>query len=179
MTERNAEICILAGGMSRRMGRDKARLRLGRKTLLGSVLFEARKTGLPVRVIRRDSVPRCGPLGGVYTALKTTKSEAVVFLACDMPFISRELITTVLEKLAPGSSGIFVRLKTVVGFPFALRCAALSVVESQIERHQFSLQHLAKTLKAKVLTMPRRLAPQLLNINTKQDFLIARCRSSC
>src|SRR5262245_26810080 len=82
------EICVLAGGLSSRLGRDKARLRLGPRTVLGHVREQARALGLPVRVIRRDRVPRCGPLGGVYTALVTTRADAVLFLACDMPFLT-------------------------------------------------------------------------------------------
>src|SRR5437867_5654697 len=84
-------ICILAGGLSQRMGRDKSRLRLGSKTLLRLIRIEAGELGLPLRVIRRDLIPRCGPLGGVYTALKTSKAEAELFLACDMPFVSAGL----------------------------------------------------------------------------------------
>src|SRR5262245_53027899 len=61
---------ILAGGRSSRMGRDKSRLRVGRRTMLTHAKQAAQALGLPVRVIRRDIVPRCGPLGGVLTALK-------------------------------------------------------------------------------------------------------------
>ena len=86
------EVCILAGGLSSRMGRDKARLRLNGRTLLAQVRDAAQTLGCPVRVIRRDLVTRCGPLGGVFTALKTSRAEAVLFLACDMPFVSPELL---------------------------------------------------------------------------------------
>ena len=68
---RACEVCILAGGRSRRMGRDKARLRLGGVSLLARLKGLARALRLPARVIRRDAVPRCGPLGGIFTALKT------------------------------------------------------------------------------------------------------------
>src|SRR2546430_17716334 len=88
------EICLLAGGQSRRMGRDKSRLKLGRRTLLGHIRAEAKTLGLPVRVIRRDLVPRCGPLGGIYTALKSTRADGVLFLACDMPFVRAALLKT-------------------------------------------------------------------------------------
>jgi molybdopterin-guanine dinucleotide biosynthesis protein A len=173
------EICILAGGLSHRMGRDKARLRLGRRTLLGWVLAAAKTTSLPARIIRRDSIPRCGPLGGIYTALNTTKADAFVFLACDMPFITPELIRLLIEKLAPDRTGVFVRSKAEVGFPFILRRQTLPTVTGQIERHQFSLQLLARVLKAKTLTLPRAWASQLRNINTKEDFFIARRRGLC
>ena len=79
------------------MGRDKARHRLGSKTLLAIIDLEARRLGLPVRIIRRDLVRRCGPLGGIYTALKTSEAAAELFLACDMPFVSTDLLTSVLE----------------------------------------------------------------------------------
>src|SRR5438034_10314023 len=106
------EICILAGGRSRRMGRDKTRLRLGSKTMLGHVRAAARATGFPVRIIRRDTLPprrgpsalaglRHGPLAGIYTALKTTQGEFVLFLAADMPFISPKLIALLLAQLQP------------------------------------------------------------------------------
>jgi hypothetical protein len=68
------EICILAGGLSSRMGRNKAALRIGRRTLLGVVRDNARRLDLPVRVIRRDLVPRCGPLGGICPAPKTPRA---------------------------------------------------------------------------------------------------------
>ena len=86
------EISILAGGSSSRMGRNKASLRLGRRTLLGHVRACARNSGLPHRVIRRDLLPGCGPLGGVYTALATSRAQIIVFLSCDMPFISADLV---------------------------------------------------------------------------------------
>src|ERR1700691_5640250 len=91
------EICILAGGLSTRMGRDKARLRLGGKTLLRRVRDVAAQTQWPARGIRRDLVARCGPLGGVYTALQTTSADNVLFLACDMPFVTIELVERLIE----------------------------------------------------------------------------------
>src|SRR5215213_7030364 len=100
--ERLLEICILAGGLSSRMGRDKSKLRLGGKTLLSHVRKTAGTLDLPVRVVRRDLVPRCGPMGGIYTALKTTSAEAVLFLACDMPQISSALLKKLLQQSKNG-----------------------------------------------------------------------------
>ena len=41
--------------------------------------------------IVRDSVERCGPLGGLYSALSVGKSHAYAVLAVDMPFMDFNL----------------------------------------------------------------------------------------
>src|SRR5262245_50591350 len=103
----NCGVCILAGGLSSRMGRDKASLRLGRRTLLGHIRAIASGLGLPVRVLRDDAVPRCGPLGGLYTALQSGTHEAELFLACDMPLVSRELLEKLLRISSRTNAALF------------------------------------------------------------------------
>jgi molybdopterin-guanine dinucleotide biosynthesis protein A len=163
------EICILAGGLSSRMGRDKARLRLGGQSLLSRVRSMAAQTPWPVRVIRRDLVPRCGPLGGVYTALKTTRSDAVLFLACDMPFITGELIAKLVRWNRGGRLAIFTVSGSRPGFPFLVRRSSLPQVEEQIAAGQFSLNALAAKCRAKMMRAPGD-ARRLFNVNTPEDF---------
>jgi molybdopterin-guanine dinucleotide biosynthesis protein A len=167
-------ISILAGGLSTRMGRDKARLRFGRRTLLGHVRAVARATGWPVRVIRRDAVPACGPLGGIYTALKTSRAGAEVFLACDMPFITRSLLEDLAGRLGSNHRAVFTTLDGRAGFPLLLRTGVLQVVESQIHAKRFSLQLLASKTRAKLLRLPKARALEVWNINTPQDWKAAR-----
>lgn len=183
----SVEICILAGGLSKRMGRDKSHLRLGSTTMLGHIRKTARATGLPVRLIRRDCVPKCGPLGGIYTALKTTKADAVLFLACDMPFVSAELIEFMLRKwganpVAAPSGGralprtagtlfpLFARSHGLAGFPFILPCEAIETVSRQIQQGDLSLQTLAKELRATILHLKRPWSRQVFNVNTPQEW---------
>ena len=170
------EVCILAGGLSSRMGRDKARLRLGRRTLLGQVRALAGGLGLPVRVIRRDLVPRCGPLGGIHTALKTTRAEAVLFLSCDMPFVSADLIERLLPRRTARPSAIFVEAAGIVGFPFLLPRAALPGVAAQMTAQRFSLQALATALRARRMKLGPVQSAELFNVNTPDDFAEARLR---
>ena len=165
---------ILAGGLSTRMGRDKARLRLGRHSLLGLVRASARKTGWPVRVIRRDLVARCGPLGGVYTALKTSRADAELFLACDMPFVSVGLLARLLSGLGPRRDAVFSAFDGSASFPFLVRVRALPIVEKQIRRKRFSVQSLARALRAKLIRLPRHDQAELVNINTPGDWKSAR-----
>jgi molybdopterin-guanine dinucleotide biosynthesis protein A len=200
------EICILAGGLSQRMGRDKSRLKLGRRTLLGHIRHTAKSLNrrdlvprgarpsgpqrpasgralhnhtlksFPVRIIRRDLIPRCGPLGGIFTALKTTRAAAVMFLACDMPFITAQLLRTLAKKFRPRDQAIFVHSADGAGFPFILHRETLLTVTAQIENKKFAVHALARRLNAKRFIMPLAIRYQLANINTPDDLANAQAR---
>ena len=170
----SCEICILAGGLSTRMGRDKARLKFGKQTVLGNIHKAALATGFPVRIIRRDIVPRCGPLGGVFTALASSKAEFCLFLACDMPFVSPALMLWLLKRVSSSAPAIFVMSKEGPGFPFVLHQSCLAIIKQQIRRGRFSVSALAQALKARMARLPAKFTPELLNINTPRDWEIAR-----
>ena len=97
---------VLAGGRSRRMGRDKALLPFRGRTLiqratgvlreaLGEVFVVAHKTvgyeflGLPEY---NDLWPGRGPLAGVHAALTHASGRPVFVLACDLPFVVPDLV---------------------------------------------------------------------------------------
>lgn len=100
---------ILAGGDSRRMGRDKAMMPFADNTLIHSVitimqgLFPA--TVLSVKVHRQEiDLPQVcdmhengGPLTGLVTTLGRIATPWAFVVACDMPFISPELVRQLSE----------------------------------------------------------------------------------
>jgi molybdenum cofactor guanylyltransferase len=161
------EVCILAGGLSTRMGRDKARLRLNGRSMLSLVRANAIRLGHRVQVIRRDAVPRCGPLGGIVTVLRRTQANAVLFLACDMPLVSVEFLQRMTRAfgrkpqraiVASGANG--------VGFPCIIPHHALATVEGQLAARELSLQRLATALRAARVRGRQR---DLFNVNTPDD----------
>ena len=160
------------------MGRDKSRLRLGSLTLLGHVRREARKLGLRVRLVRKDLVPRCGPLGGVYTALKTSREQAEIILACDMPFVSVELLESVVDCWQRQKRAAFVSAEGRPGFPLLLPCNKLPIVERQIARREFSLKKLAVAVKARLFRVRGSRTWELFNVNTPADWRTARHRAA-
>ncbi len=95
----NCTALILAGGESRRMGRDKATLPLGEKTLLQHVadtlqpLFP--QLLLSVRQPRPelaypqicDTLENAGALAGLLAGLAAAPTDWVFAVACDMPFL--------------------------------------------------------------------------------------------
>lgn len=104
--ETNLTIAIQAGGVSRRMGQDKALLPFHGKALVEWVLDGARQAGDEVILITNqrksyqflgipiypDAWSSGGALVGLYTALLRASYPLVGILACDMPFASPELM---------------------------------------------------------------------------------------
>jgi molybdopterin-guanine dinucleotide biosynthesis protein A len=156
------------------MGRDKSRLRVGRRTMLAHAMQAAKALGLQVRVIRRDIVPRCGPLGGVLTALKTSRAAAELFLACDMPFVSAALLRKLLQALSRSRQAAFTFVDGLAGFPFAMRVECAPIVEVHIAAREFSLQALAQSLRASLVSPPRSGRKSTFNIHTGVDLAAAR-----
>jgi len=110
---------VLAGGMSARMGRDKALLPFGSTTLLAHVVEIVRTVTAPVIVVAGvadqyalpgrvrvigDLYPNAGPLGGIVTGLKAVDAGYHLITACDMPFLRPELLHRLLKE-AEGYDG--------------------------------------------------------------------------
>ncbi|MBX3731100.1 MAG: molybdenum cofactor guanylyltransferase [Verrucomicrobiae bacterium] len=160
-----AEAFILAGGRSSRMGRDKARLRLSGRSLVAWIRESCREARLAVRVIRRDAVPECGPVGGVVTGLRRARTEIVVFLACDQPLVPAAWLKR-LARAARGRAAFTVDEEGWVGLPLALPVATAPVVEAWWAAGGRSLQRLAAHLCARAIRPPVGMRRHLVNLNT-------------
>lgn len=169
------EAVILAGGLSRRMGRDKASLRLGGRRLLTWVREACRKSGLECRVIRHDIVPRCGPLGGMITALASTEHEACLIVSCDMPFVSPALIAALVAHAQkhPQRSW-FSHAHDRFGFPACLRKKDEPILRQAIESNQLGVQALVHKLGAGRFRPAPEHVWQLFNVNTPEEWQEAR-----
>jgi len=64
--------------------------------------------------IASDIIPEKGPLGGIYTALKLCKTDAILVMPCDMPFIQEEIISKLIEKFRTSNADV-VCLKSKFG----------------------------------------------------------------
>jgi molybdenum cofactor guanylyltransferase len=107
---------ILAGGASSRMGTDKARLRLGGRTLVEraaeALSHVAARTsvvspreadaelGLP---LVSDVFRGAGALGGLHAALDACRAEWAAVVSCDLPFVTGELFA-LLASLRAGAA---------------------------------------------------------------------------
>jgi molybdopterin-guanine dinucleotide biosynthesis protein A len=105
---------VLAGGKSSRMGSDKAFLELGGETFLARAV-KALESVCESRVkvvlnqnqahfIEKIDVPSIfdvyenrGAAGGIHAALQDCESAYALILACDLPFVEKEAIKTLIE----------------------------------------------------------------------------------
>ena len=107
-----ATAIILAGGSSRRAGRDKSLLRIEGRPLIehicrqlrprfDQILVSANNTddyaflGVP---IIPDRIPGSGPLMGIATALETSSTDLNFVVACDIPEIDLTFVERLLRE---------------------------------------------------------------------------------
>ena len=187
---------LVAGGQSKRMGRDKRLLELGGQSLLQRALSVLQGlfpevlvalaeplpqlTGQGYRVVL-DLIPNCATLGGLYTGLASAGHQRVLAVGCDMPFLSREVI---LRLAGLGAQADVVMPKLATGLQPMLAVyskACLPHLERMAKAGQLKVQDLVKTPGLTVRQVPEKdfldVDPQLLsffNINTPADLEFAR-----
>ena len=104
---------VLAGGKSRRLGRNKALESFDGKSLIdrvverletqtSQILIVTSREQFDLPVTRKieilvDLYADKGPLGGIYTGLLASRSPRNLVVACDMPFLNARLLSYMVE----------------------------------------------------------------------------------
>lgn len=184
---------VLAGGASRRMGRDKALLELGGQPLIqivvermrqvcGEVLIVAADVpsyaGFGVDVIE-DRFQDVGVLGGLHAGLAAASHELTLAVGCDMPFLKPRL----LRAFAAWAEGYDVALLRHDGYvePLhgAYRRTCLAPIEAAIRAGKRRIVAFFPQVRVRTVT-PGEVAfldPQLKsfrNLNTPEEWEAAR-----
>jgi molybdopterin-guanine dinucleotide biosynthesis protein A len=117
----NVSAVLLAGGESRRMGKDKAtllfrekplwqiQLELLRKLAPKEIFVSARSNPVwrPADVqFVADDPPSRGPLSGLAATLAQMRTTHLLALAIDMPFISEEYLRFLRGQIEPGRGAV-------------------------------------------------------------------------
>ncbi len=114
---------VLAGGLSRRLGTDKAFLEIGGQSLIQQIVAKMFSFSEDVIVVTNsaekfahlgtrlieDVYPGKGSLGGIYSGLLAAENEHSVVVACDMPLLNLELLQYMIL-LAPGQDVVIPRV---------------------------------------------------------------------
>ncbi len=181
---------ILAGGKSRRMGKDKIFLPFPDRPLLEVMVDKLSSlfpqlliiTHLPVNFQEKDKIkvapdilPNKGPLGGIYTGLLYSRSEYNFIVACDLPFLQERLVRKIIE----ASEGYDVILPEWGGRLQPL-CAVysrncISPIEKELRQNNLKITSFFSLVKVRVIEEEEVLKwdPEgisFLNINTPEDY---------
>lgn len=96
---------VLAGGLSSRMGQDKAMLRIDGRTLLERTLAALRAAGAEHVAISGDRAggipdrwPAAGPIGGIASAAEGLPDGEWLVVPVDMPRLGNEVLMPLLQE---------------------------------------------------------------------------------
>ncbi len=181
---------VLAGGQSRRFGKNKAEVQVAGKTLLEwvldviSPLFDdiVLVGGVPelshtqsgeIRILE-DEIPGVGPLGGLYTGLGAIRRARALCVACDMPLLTPELISRLLEVRSSAAAVVF-RHGAQVEPLCALYARMLRpVIRQQIEARDYRMHSLLERIRPAYVDLED--SPEtrrrFRNVNTVSDLAL-------
>lgn len=192
---------ILSGGKSKRMGVNKAMLKIDNKTLIERTSNLI--SGLFNRVLLITNTPdeysflgletfediykNVGPLAGIQSGLIHSITEKNFIIACDMPFINKELIEFIVNYktdkpiIIPKAEGVTQQLCGVFSK------SVLNEIEKMIsgsvsDNHEnsskknigFKVQHLFQVIDTEIIDVESKFdryeKGMFMNINNKDDF---------
>ena len=184
---------ILAGGMSRRLGRNKALEPFRGETLIHRVIRRMRQVASNIIIVANDDervaeldlpegvtsvideYPGKGSLGGIYTGLSAAPTDWAVFCACDMPFPSPQLYRALLSNRDDNDAVVPV----VEGRPEPIHAAysraCLEPIHAKLAADRLKISGFFDDVSVHYFTEDRvrEIDPDLLsffNINTQQDL---------
>jgi molybdopterin-guanine dinucleotide biosynthesis protein A len=194
---------ILAGGKSRRMGRDKALLDFDGAPLIARVIARVQSVCAETMIVAndvdayarfdlpvvRDVYPGKGSLGGIFSGLHAARAEYALAVACDLPFLNDALLRYLIS-LAPQADIVIPRAHA----PTDARRGEVTLPLQPM--HAIYSKHCLEPMRARLLANDLRIVnffdevrvrvvepdeiarfdPQLLsflNVNTPEDWSFA------
>ena len=191
--EAQVSCVVLAGGQSRRLGRDKAIEPVGGQPLISRVVErisplcdevlvvvadQAQGAALPLgRGCRTvvDRYPGAGSLGGIFSGLDAADTSWVLAVACDMPFLNLDLLRCMLS-LREGFDAV---VPVIEGRPEPTHSlyskACLPFIEPRLVSRDLKISGFYEDIRVKYLAEEEvcSLDPECLsffNVNTPQDL---------
>ena len=184
---------VLAGGRSRRLGRDKAvepfqgqplirrvidRVSQVTQEIVVVVADPARGQSLPLEAAHRvalDRYPDTGSLGGIFSGLWAARHQWALVVSCDMPFLNPDLLRHMLT-LRRGADAV---VPVVEGRPepthalYSRRC--LLAIESRLQASELKISGFFDQVRVHYLEEddiikfdPERLS--FFNVNTPEEL---------
>ncbi|HZR06327.1 MAG TPA: molybdenum cofactor guanylyltransferase [Candidatus Udaeobacter sp.] len=185
----NISAVLLAGGESRRMGRDKATLRFRGKPLWQiqlellrklepTEIFVSARTGPvwrpPDVQFVADDPPSRGPMSGLAVSLAQMRTSHLLALAIDMPFMTEKYLEFLCNRIEPGR-GLIAKIEDRFEPLAAIYPReALANIQSALTGLDLSLQTMASRLvaegKVRVISVTPQERKLFQNLNERADL---------
>jgi molybdopterin-guanine dinucleotide biosynthesis protein A len=180
---------LLAGGKSKRFGRDKGNIWLNNKRLYEYPLSILERTCQEILISTCqennyplnhqcicDEIKGIGPIGGIYSCMKQSTTDLNLILSYDMPLVNEGLITYLInewedeEILLPALADG--RPQTLCGL-YSKRVTG--VLEAMITQKDYAVRNMLSNTQSRVVKIPEEFpwwSPDLfLSINREEDLL--------
>ena len=192
----NFTLAIIAGGKSSRMGTDKAFVNILGKSVIEHIIERLKDIGQEETILitnhaadyahlslpmYSDVYPEKGSLGGIYTAIYHSSSPYTFVVACDMPFVSPDLMRYMVALAEVKSfDAIVPRVDGVAQGVFALyNKFCLPLIQMSLSRNELKVISFYKNVRMRYVDEiehdqfnPKGLA--FYNVNTPLDLEEAR-----
>lgn len=172
---------VLAGGKSSRMGKDKALLEYGGRSLIkraerllndagaSRVLISRNDTSNPKYL--PDIYPNCGPMSGLHAAMMETKLPLLI-VPVDMPMLTSEMLRCLIEIGVKMEASIhydgFALPLFLWNTPEAQKYVANCLTKPNSNKQVYSLTRFISTIGAAQITCHQQY--RLINTNTPEDW---------
>ena len=124
--------------------------------------------------IIEDIYKEIGPLGGIYSSLLNCKEEYLFITACDMPFITKNSIEVLCNKVDKNTDGVVFYDKNNKLYPLGAIYSknVLPIIEEMIEKKYYMLSYLIEKSNFVKINIEKTDIPLkvLSNINTLQEY---------
>jgi|TARA_B100000035_G_scaffold64691_1_gene52563 molybdopterin-guanine dinucleotide biosynthesis protein A len=197
MDHNNILAVVLAGGKSKRFGKDKSQVKLGDKTLIDYILTEIIDfykdilivTNEPIKfldsnkiILINDIKKNLGPLGGVFSAMKWARDNRKEYkwistFPIDTPFFKKEHLIKFYREIKLDSSDLFfMKSKNTRHNIFGLWSLELyEKLELALNRGDRKVELWANEIGVKTIDFDiENNKDPFFNVNTKQDLEIAK-----
>jgi molybdenum cofactor guanylyltransferase len=180
----NITVSILCGGKSSRMESEKGLVLWRNKAFIEHIIEAVLPITNNIQLITNtqeynhlsypkvnDIIAEKGPLGGIYSALESTKTELNLILSCDIPLISTEILLELIQKhnLKTDISILADELKIhpLIG---VYNRSILTIIKQSIEENDLKMMHLLEKVNHQIIKVGSDKTDQLKNINTISEL---------
>ncbi len=181
---------IIAGGLSERFGEHKTRVKIGNRELIDFAIQLAKSLSDQVIIVHgeqddyadkhlphvADLVPRCGPMGGIYTALNQAKTPFVATIPADVPLLPVKVYEVLFQEKDHTAPVVAISHRGMEPLIGIWHEQLKNQLKTRIEEANFSLHEFLQEMGVRKVSIADRLTEYnpdwFLNINFQKDLKI-------